>query len=61
MMKLPPMEMGIILGIILGIVVLLEAALIRLLLLPVLRLTGNAAWTAPACLRRVLPEVRFNH
>lgn len=55
---LPPKEMGTILG----IAVLLDAFLIRLLLLPVLlRLTGNAAWYMPRWLRRVLPDVRFGH
>ncbi|HWN72850.1 MAG TPA: MMPL family transporter [Solirubrobacterales bacterium] len=55
---LPPKEMGAILG----IAVLLDAFLIRLLLLPVLlRLTGDAAWHTPRWLRRVLPDVRFGH
>ena len=55
---LPPKEMGIILG----IAVLLDATLVRLLLLPVLlRLTGRAAWWSPAWLRRVLPAVTFAH
>ncbi len=55
---LPPKEMGIILG----IAVLLDAFLVRLVLLPVmLRLTGRAAWYVPAWLERVLPPVRFSH
>jgi putative drug exporter of the RND superfamily len=55
---LPPKEMGAILG----IAVLLDAFLIRLLLLPVLlRLTGSAAWYMPRWMRRVLPDVRFGH
>jgi RND superfamily putative drug exporter len=55
---LPPKEMGIILG----IAVLLDAALIRLLLLPVLlRLTGRWAWWLPRWLDRWLPDVRFGH
>lgn len=55
---LPPKEMGIVLG----LAVLLDAFLIRLALLPVLlRLTGRAAWRAPAWLRRILPDVRFSH
>ncbi len=55
---LPPKEMGIILG----VAVLLDALLIRLLLLPVLlRLTGNAAWASPAWLRKVLPSISFGH
>jgi RND superfamily putative drug exporter len=55
---LPPKEMGIVLG----IAVLLDAFLVRLVLLPVLlRLTGDAAWWVPAWLRRVLPDIRFSH
>src|SRR5947209_4954857 len=51
---LPPKEMGIILG----IAVLLDAALIRLLLLPVLlRVMGPWAWYIPRWAHRVLPEV----
>ena len=55
---LPPKEMGIILG----VAVLLDAALIRLLLLPVLlRLMGARAWYLPRWARRLLPDVRFGH
>jgi RND superfamily putative drug exporter len=55
---LPPKEMGIILG----IAVLLDAALIRLLLVPVLlRILGRWAWWLPRWAHRVLPEVRFGH
>ncbi|MCX3062068.1 MMPL family transporter [Streptomyces beihaiensis] len=55
---LPPKEMGIVLG----VAVLLDAALVRLVLLPVLlRLTGRAAWHTPAWLRRVLPRIHFSH
>ncbi len=55
---LPPKEMGVVLG----IAVLLDALLVRLLLLPVLlRLTGRAAWASPAWLRRMLPPVHFGH
>jgi len=55
---LPPKEMGIILG----IAVLLDALLVRLLLVPVLlRAVGAAAWWRPRWLGRVLPEVRFGH
>ncbi len=55
---LPPKEMGIILG----IAVLLDAFLVRLLLLPVLlRLLGPRAWWLPDGLRRILPDVRFGH
>jgi putative drug exporter of the RND superfamily len=55
---LPPKEMGIILG----VAVLLDAALIRLLLLPVLlRLMGRWAWYLPRWADRVLPKVTFGH
>jgi len=55
---LPPKEMGVILG----VAVLLDAALIRLLLLPVLlRLLGARAWWLPKPLDRLLPDVRFGH
>jgi RND superfamily putative drug exporter len=55
---LPPKEMGIILG----VAVLLDAALIRLLLLPVLlRLMGRHAWYLPRWARKVLPAVTFGH
>ncbi len=55
---LPPKEMGIILG----VAVLLDAALVRLILLPViLRLTGHGAWWSPAWLRRALPDITFSH
>ncbi|HUB73529.1 MAG TPA: MMPL family transporter [Solirubrobacteraceae bacterium] len=55
---LPPKEMGVILG----VAVLLDASLIRLLLLPVLlRAMGARAWYLPAWARRFLPDVRFGH
>ncbi len=55
---LPPKEMGVILG----VAVLLDAALIRLLLLPVLlRVMGKSAWYLPRWARRVLPDVTFGH
>jgi len=55
---LPPKEMGVILG----IAVLVDAALVRLLLVPVaLRLLGRWAWWLPKPLDRVLPDVRFGH
>jgi RND superfamily putative drug exporter len=55
---LPPKEMGVILG----IAVLLDAALIRLLLVPVmLRALGKHAWYLPRWIDRFLPDVRFGH
>jgi RND superfamily putative drug exporter len=55
---LPPKEMGVILG----TAVLLDTAVVRLLLLPViLRLLGRWAWYVPEPLGRLLPNVRFGH
>ncbi|MFX0577880.1 MMPL family transporter [Nocardia nepalensis] len=55
---LPPKEMGIILG----VAVLLDAVVVRLVLLPVtLRLTGHHAWWSPAWLRKILPTINFAH
>jgi putative drug exporter of the RND superfamily len=55
---LPPKEMGVILG----VAVLLDAMLIRLVLMPVLlRVMGPAAWALPRWLDRLLPDVRFGH
>jgi RND superfamily putative drug exporter len=55
---LPPKEMGVILG----IAVFLDAALVRLILVPVLlRLMGSRAWWLPRPLDRILPDVRFGH
>ena len=55
---LPPKEMGIVLG----VAVLLDAFLVRLVLLPVLlRLSGRAAWWSPRWLTRLLPSIRFSH
>jgi RND superfamily putative drug exporter len=49
-------------GVILGIAVLLDAALVRLLLVPVLlALLGRWAWYRPAWVGRLLPKVRFGH
>ena len=46
----------------LGVAVLLDAALVRLLLLPVLlRLMGKWAWYLPRWARRILPNVTFGH
>jgi RND superfamily putative drug exporter len=55
---IPPKEMGVILG----VAVLLDAMLIRLVLMPVLlRVLGEHAWALPRWLDRVLPDVRFGH
>jgi RND superfamily putative drug exporter len=55
---LPPKEMGVILG----IAVLLDAMLVRLVLIPtLLRVFGHWAWAKPRWLGRVLPDVRFGH
>jgi RND superfamily putative drug exporter len=55
---IPPKEMGVILG----VAVLLDAALVRLLLVPVLlRLMGARAWYLPARARAILPRVSFDH
>jgi RND superfamily putative drug exporter len=55
---LAPKEMGVILG----VAVLLDAGLVRLVLLPVLlRLLGKWAWYLPRPLDRLLPHVRFGH
>jgi putative drug exporter of the RND superfamily len=55
---LPPKEMGVILG----IAVLLDAMLVRLVLIPtLLRVFGHYAWARPRWLDRILPNVRFGH
>jgi RND superfamily putative drug exporter len=55
---LPPKEMGVILG----IAVLLDAMLVRLVLIPaLLRIFGRWAWACPRWLARLLPDVRFGH
>jgi RND superfamily putative drug exporter len=55
---LPPKEMGVILG----LAVLLDAMLVRLVLIPtLLRVFGRHAWALPGWLDRVLPDIRFGH
>jgi RND superfamily putative drug exporter len=55
---IPPKEMGVTLG----VAVLLDAFLVRLLLVPVmLRLLGKWAWYLPKPLDRLLPDVSFGH
>jgi putative drug exporter of the RND superfamily len=49
-------------GVILGLAVLLDAALVRLVLIPtLLRILGRRAWALPRWLDRLLPDVRFGH
>jgi RND superfamily putative drug exporter len=55
---LPPKEMGVVLG----VAVLLDAFVVRLLLVPVmLRLLGKWAWYVPGPIGRLLPDVRIGH
>ena len=55
---LPPKEMGVVLG----LAVLLDAMLVRLVLIPtLLRVFGRHAWALPHWLGRLLPDVRFGH
>ena len=55
---LPPKEMGVILG----LAVLLDAALVRLVLIPtLLRVFGRYAWALPRWLDRILPDIHFGH
>jgi hypothetical protein len=50
-----------VMGVILGVAVRLDAALIRLVLLPVLlRLMRDATWSYPRWLVRLLPDIRFS-
>jgi RND superfamily putative drug exporter len=49
-------------GLILGTAVLLDAFLVRLVLVPaVLHLVGRHAWWLPRWATHVLPDVRFAH
>ena len=55
---LAPKEMGVILA----VAVAVDAAIVRLLLLPViLRLGGHRIWQRPAWLGRIVPHVHFSH
>ena len=55
---LPMKEMGLILG----TAVLLDALIVRLILVPaVLHLIGPKAWWLPRWLDRIVPNVRFAH
>jgi RND superfamily putative drug exporter len=49
-------------GLILGTAVLIDAFLVRLVLVPaVLHLVGRRAWWLPRWADRMLPDVRFAH
>jgi RND superfamily putative drug exporter len=49
-------------GVIRGIAVLLDAMLVRLVLIPtLLRVFGRTAWALPHWLHRLLPDVSFGH
>jgi RND superfamily putative drug exporter len=55
---LPMKEMGLILG----VAVLVDAFLVRLVLVPaLLHVVGNRAWWLPRWADRLLPDVRFAH
>lgn len=55
---LPMKEMGLILG----TAVLLDAFVVRLVLVPaVLHIVGDKAWWLPRAIDRILPDVRFAH
>ena len=55
---LPMKEMGLILG----TAVLLDAFLVRLVLVPAtLYIIGNKAWWLPRWMDRILPDVKFAH
>jgi RND superfamily putative drug exporter len=49
-------------GLVLAVAVLLDAMLVRLVLLPVvLRLLGHRAWWVPGWLDRLLPHLQLSH
>jgi RND superfamily putative drug exporter len=55
---LAPKEMGVILA----VAVTLDAAIVRMVLLPViLRLGGHRIWHHPAFLAKIMPKVHFSH
>jgi RND superfamily putative drug exporter len=55
---IPPTELGITLA----VAVLLDATVIRMMLVPsVLALLGERAWHLPGWIDRRLPEVTFSH
>ena len=55
---IPPKEMGVVIG----VAALLDAMLVRLVLMPVLlRVLGRYAWTVPRLLDGLRPDVAFGH
>jgi RND superfamily putative drug exporter len=55
---LPMKEMGLILA----VAVLVDAVLVRLILVPaILQLAGKAAWWLPGWIDRLLPDIRYAH
>jgi RND superfamily putative drug exporter len=49
-------------GVILAVAVILDAAIVRMALLPViLRIGGRRIWHRHEWLARILPDVRFSH
>jgi len=55
---IPPTELGVTLA----VAVLLDATVVRLMLVPSLMgLLGDRNWWLPSWLDRVLPRVRFEH
>jgi RND superfamily putative drug exporter len=49
-------------GLILGTAVLLDALVVRMILVPaVLHLIGPKAWWLPKWVGRIIPDVRFAH
>ena len=55
---IPPTELGLTLA----VAVLLDATVVRVMLVPAtMALLGDKSWYAPAWLRRLLPQVNFSH
>ena len=55
---IPPTELGVTLA----VAVLLDATVVRMMLVPSLMgLLGDRNWWLPAALERLLPHVRFSH
>ena len=55
---IPPTELGLTLA----IAVLLDATVVRMMLVPAtMALLGERSWYAPKWLQRILPHVNFSH